>query len=76
VNDRVSDVWNFKKDGAECWTWQRQSLRHELIQESEKPFDKFEDCVADARRCGYDGSFSIATEPQRDKSGRLLRLRR
>jgi hypothetical protein len=73
VNEIVSDVWDFKKDASGSWKWQRQSLRHELIRECERPFASFEECVADARRCGYSGSPSVSSEPQRDGRGRLLR---
>jgi hypothetical protein len=58
MSDRVSDVWDFKRDASGCWTWHRESLRHEPIRSSEERFENFEDCVADARRCGYNGSFS------------------
>ena len=73
---RVSDVWDFKKDAEGRWNWQRQSLHHELIQEGQTPFTKFEDCLADARRCGYTGSLSGYEVPERDASGRLLRRTR
>ncbi|MGZ8211931.1 MAG: hypothetical protein ACXWUH_15595 [Burkholderiales bacterium] len=76
VSANVSDVWDFKKDPTGRWAWQRQSLRHELIQQSAQLFDTFQDCVTDAQRFGYVGSFSAADEPQRDASGRLLRLKR
>jgi hypothetical protein len=74
VNARVSDVWDFKKDGTGRWHWQRQSLRRELMEEGRTSFDRFEDCMADAQRCGYTGSFSVSEEPQRDAAGRLYRL--
>jgi hypothetical protein len=76
VSTDVSDVWDFKKDSNGRWNWQRQSIRHELIQAGQTPFTEFEDCVADARRCGYTGSFSISDAPQRDASGRLIRRTR
>jgi len=72
---QVSDVWDFKKDGDGCWRWQRQSLRHEMIEEGRTAFRKFEECVADAQRRGYTG-VSGYDEPPRDVSGRLLRLTR
>ena len=72
MDARVSDVWDFKKDGNGRWKWQRQSLHHELIQEGHKPFALFDDCVADAQRCGYTGSLSVPDAPQRRTSGRLL----
>lgn len=74
VSARLSDVWDFKKDGSGRWRWQRQSLRHELIEEGLESFERFEDCVADARRCGYTGSVSVIAEPRRDANGRLVRL--
>ena len=73
MNEIVSDVWDFKKDSSGSWHWQRQSLRHELIRECERPFASFEECVADAQRCGYSGSPSVIHEPLRDALGRLLR---
>ena len=73
MNEIVSDVWSFKKDASGSWNWQRQSLRHELISECEQPFATFEECVADAQRCGYSGSPSSMQEPVRDARGRLLR---
>ena len=76
VDARVSDVWNFKKDYDGRWNWQRQSLHHELIEEGRTPFATFEDCLADARRCGYTGSWSVADAPVRDASGRLVRRTR
>ena len=72
----ISDVWDFKKDSDGCWNWQRQSLRHELIEASRAPFVTFEACLADAQRCGYSGSLSISDPPARDAAGRLLRLTR
>jgi hypothetical protein len=72
----VSDVWDFKKDSNGHWTWQRQSLHHELIEQGRVSFNKLEECIADARRRGYAGSLSGWTEPPRDVSGRLHRLTR
>ena len=76
VEVRVSDVWDFKKGGDGRWTWQRQSLNHDLIDQGRLAFDKLEECIADARRCGYTGSLSQSDEPARDASGRLLRRTR
>ena len=73
---RVSDVWDFKKDSNGHWTWQRQSLHHELIEEARLSFQKLDECIADARRRGYAGSLSESAEPPRDASARLRRLTR
>lgn len=75
VNPRTSDVWDFKKDRNGGWHWQRQSLSHELIQEGHTSFARFEDCVADAQRCGYSGSFALP-EGRLDTPSRTLRRTR
>ena len=75
MREIVSDVWDFKRDASGSWNWQQQSLRHELIRQCERSFASFEECVADARRCGYIGSVSVAHEPLRDAKGRLVRGR-
>jgi hypothetical protein len=72
----MSDVWDFKRDSDGRWNWQRQSLRHELIEAGRAPFATFEDCLADAQRCGYSGSLCISDPPARDAAGRLLRITR
>ncbi len=73
---RVSDVWAFKKETDGSWNWTRESRDRELIHQGRTPFAKFEDCVADAQRFGYTGSISVAEEPRRDATGRLIRLTR
>jgi hypothetical protein len=72
----VSDVWDFKRDGDHRWSWTRESLRHEPLKTSRTAFTTLDECIADARRHGYTGTFSAGDEPKRDSSGRLLRLRR
>jgi len=76
VSAKVSDVWDFKKNGDGHWTWQRQSLHHELIEEGRLAFAQLEECIADARRNGYTGSLAAPAEPPRDALGRLVRLTR
>jgi hypothetical protein len=68
----VSDVWDFKKDVDGWWRWQRQSLRHELVEKGRQAFRELEDCIADARRCGYAGSLtgSIGIPAERSAAAR------
>ena len=69
----MSDVWDFKKNADGRWVWCRQTLRHEVIRQGSRAFTELEECVADARRYGYAGSFSIAAEPRRNAPRRALR---
>ena len=69
----MSDVWSFKKSVDGRWSWQRESLRHELIRQGEAVFAKLEDCVEDARRFGYVGTFTLTDEPLRDAASRRRR---
>ena len=62
---RVSDVWDFKRDDKGLWRWRLESLRHELLQEAPVAFKEFDQCVADAKRCGYTGSVCGAEPPAR-----------
>jgi hypothetical protein len=71
----ASDVWHFKRELNGHWSWQRQSLHHELVEGGQTTFEKFDDCLADARRSGYIGTLSLET-PQQDASARLLRRTR
>jgi hypothetical protein len=48
-----SDVWDFRKDEHGRWEWRRQSVLGEVIAEGRQHFDDFDQCVADAKRCGY-----------------------
>ena len=52
------DVWVFKKDEQMRWVWQRLTADGDLRLAARSPFDKLEDCLDDARRCGYTGSFT------------------
>jgi hypothetical protein len=69
----VSDVWSFRKNEMGQWGWQRESPRHEPLQQSETVFQTFEHCLADAHRFGYVGSISVSEQPPRDAGGRLRR---
>ena len=72
----MSEVWDFKKDPNGDWTWQRQSLHRELIEEGSVSFKQLDECIADARRRGYTGSLSGSTEAARDAPARARRTRR
>jgi hypothetical protein len=48
-----SDVWDFRKDERGRWEWRRQSVLGEVIAEGRNHFENFDECVADAKRCGY-----------------------
>jgi hypothetical protein len=53
------DVWSFAKPDSDSWNWRRTSPDGEVLLEGRAPFDTFDDCVADARRHGYSGSFTV-----------------
>jgi hypothetical protein len=50
------DVWEFKRDGENRWLWRRLTADGEVRIASRAPFGEVEECIADARRCGYLGS--------------------
>jgi hypothetical protein len=54
------DVWSFHKSDPENWTWRRTSPDGEVLLEGRAAFSTIEECLADARRHGYNGSFSVA----------------
>ena len=72
----VSDVWDFKKDSNGWWRWQRESLRHELVDKGRQAFKELEECIADARLYGYAGSLTGAIEVVADRSRRLRSIPR
>ena len=72
----VSDVWGFKRGDDQRWRWTRESLTHQVLDTCRAPFGSLDECVADARRYGYSGPFSISDEPTRDAPGRSRRGRR
>ena len=51
------DVWTFKKDTNGRWIWLRQAPDGEALSTSHRDYDELDDCVADAKRGGYKGSF-------------------
>ena len=53
------DVWSFKKDDRERWTWRRDSPDGELLIEARASFDTLDECVEDAGRFGYVGAFTV-----------------
>ena len=55
------DVWSFQKSEPERWNWRRSSPEGEVLLEGSNPFPTFDECMADARRHGYTGSFSVTT---------------
>lgn len=55
------DVWSFQKAEPERWQWRRTSPDGEVLLEGDASFSSFDDCMADARRHGYTGSFSVAS---------------
>jgi hypothetical protein len=55
------DVWEFKRDDANRWVWRRLTADGEVRLTSRDALSDLEDCISDARRCGYLGS-SMAFE--------------
>jgi hypothetical protein len=53
------DVWSFQKADPDTWTWRRTSPDGEVLIEAHTPFSSLADCLEDARRHGYTGSFSL-----------------
>ncbi len=49
-------VWKFFQGGAKKWRWQKLSLKHRVISQSELALDQYWDCVQDARLSGYNGT--------------------
>ena len=54
-----SPIWTFKKDTNGRWIWLRYSPQGEALTASRQDFDYFDECVADARQRGYDGTIEI-----------------
>lgn len=54
------DVWSFHKSDAESWGWRRTSPDGDILLEGRKSFSTFDECITDARRHGYTGSFPAA----------------
>lgn len=50
------DVWEFKRDDASRWTWRRLTADGDVRLASRDAFADIDECIADARRCGYLGS--------------------
>ena len=55
------DVWSFHKSEPDRWNWRRTSPDGAVLLKGDSDFQKFDDCMADARRHGYTGSFSVAS---------------
>ena len=55
------DMWSFQKSEPEGWRWRRTSPDGEVLIEGRASFATCDECVEDARRHGYTGSFSVAT---------------
>jgi len=55
------DVWSFHKSPPDSWSWRRTSPDGEVLLEGRASFPTIEDCMADARRHGYTGSFSVVS---------------
>ena len=53
------DVWSFHKPEPDAWNWKRTSPDGDVLLEGRAPFDSFDECMADAKRHGYTGSFSV-----------------
>lgn len=53
------DVWDFKRDGGGRWTWARHSVDCEPMAGSRRSFDTSEECVEDAKRCGYSAALML-----------------
>jgi hypothetical protein len=50
------DIWTFKKDTNGRWIWLRHAPDGEPLTASSRDYERFEDCVADAKGRGYVGS--------------------
>ena len=50
------DVWEFKRDDAHRWMWRRLTADGDVRITSREPFGDLEECIGDARRCGYLGT--------------------
>ena len=55
------DVWSFHKGEPDTWNWRRTSPDGDVLIEGRIAFCSLDDCMADARRHGYTGSFSVNT---------------
>lgn len=55
------DVWSFQKAEPDSWNWRRTSPDGDVLIEGRSAFNTFDDCMADARRYGYTGSFSVSS---------------
>jgi hypothetical protein len=51
------DVWDFRREDHGQWSWRRSSADGELRLKCRDTFSELRECVNDARRCGYTGSF-------------------
>ena len=54
------DVWSFQKAEPDTWSWRRTSPEGEVLIEGRAAFASFDECINDARRHGYTGTFPVA----------------
>ena len=54
------DVWSFHKPDPESWCWRRTSPDGQVLIEGRESFSTFDECIDDARRYGYTGTFPVA----------------
>jgi hypothetical protein len=53
------DVWSFQKTESGAWNWRRSSPEGEVLIIGHGIYESFDECMEDARRHGYTGSFSV-----------------
>jgi hypothetical protein len=49
---RTTDKWKFYRDGANKWRW-KYIMQGKTAARAYSSFDRYGDCVRDARRHGY-----------------------
>jgi len=50
------DVWEFKRNENDRWVWRRLTADGDVRLACRDAFEDVDECVQDARRCGYMGS--------------------
>ena len=50
----MNTVWRFYRDKHGQWHWQELTVTHSVVRESSKGYTSYDNCVAAAKKMGYE----------------------
>ena len=60
----MNQIWRFYTDPAHQWRWQRLAFDGTVLEHSKSGLTTYDNCVANACKCGYVFAPALSTKPE------------